>query len=91
MFLKEYLSDPITLDQINEAEEIVTMHGLPFNRKGWEYILNSHGGYLPLIIRAVKEGSIIPTKNLLVSVENTDTECAWLTSFMETAILRAVW
>jgi nicotinamide phosphoribosyltransferase len=91
MFLKEYLSDPITLDQINEAEEIVTMHGLPFNRKGWEHILNVHGGYLPLIIRAVKEGSIIPTKNLLVSVENIDPECAWLTSFMETAILRAVW
>jgi nicotinamide phosphoribosyltransferase len=91
MFLKEYLSKPITLDQINEAEEIVNAHGLPFNRAGWEYILKQYGGFLPLCIRAVKEGSIIPTKNLLVSVKNTDPNCAWLTSFMETAILRAVW
>lgn len=91
IFLQEYLSKPINLDQINEAEEIVTAHGLPFNRKGWEYILKEYSGYLPLYIRAAEEGSIIPTKNLLVSVENTDPNCAWLTSFMETAILRAVW
>ncbi|QGT54307.1 nicotinamide phosphoribosyltransferase [Synechococcus phage B3] len=91
MFLKEYLSKPITLDQINEAEEIVNAHGLPFNRAGWEYILEQYGGFLPLCICAVKEGSIIPTKNLLVSVKNTNPNCGWLTSFMETAILRAVW
>ncbi len=30
---------------------------------GWEYILEKHGGRLPLRIRAVPEGTIVPNKN----------------------------
>jgi nicotinamide phosphoribosyltransferase len=30
-------------------------------------------------------------KNVLMTIENTDPECYWLTSFLETALLRAVW
>lgn len=91
MFLKEYLSKPITLKDIAVAEQIITAHGEPFNRVGWEYIVNKHNGFLPLIIKAVPEGTVVPTGNILVSVENTDPECAWLTSYIETAILRGVW
>lgn len=91
MFLKEYLAKPITLKDIAIAEAIITAHGEPFNRAGWEYIVSKHGGYLPLIIKAVPEGTVVPTGNILVSVENTDPNCAWLTSYIETAILRGVW
>jgi nicotinamide phosphoribosyltransferase len=90
-FIKEYLLDPITIDDINEAEEIITAHGEPFYREGWEYILNTHNGMLPIIIKAVPEGSVVPVRNVLVTVENTDPKCYWLTSFLETALLRAVW
>jgi nicotinamide phosphoribosyltransferase len=90
-FIKEYLTTPITAADINEAEAVWKLHGEPFNREGWEYILNKHEGYLPLIIRAVPEGSVIPTNNVLVTVEATDEKCFWLTSFVETALLRAVW
>lgn len=90
-FLMEYLSNPITIGDINEAEEIVTAHGEPFNRTRWEYILYKHNGKLPVIIKAVPEGSVVPVKNVLVTIENTDPECYWLTSFLETALLRAVW
>ena len=31
--------------------------------KGWKYILEKHGGKLPLRIRAVPEGSVVPVKN----------------------------
>lgn len=91
IFLKEYLSNPITWEDIDLAELIVTAHGEPFNREGWEYILYQHGGKLPLRIKAVPEGSVIPVKNVLATVENTDPNCAWLTSYVETAILRAIW
>jgi len=90
-FIQEYLTKPITAADIDEAEAVITAHGEPFNREGWEYILNTHGGYLPIQIKAAKEGSIIPVKNVLATVENTDPKCGWLTSYLETAILRAVW
>lgn len=90
-FIKEYLLDPITVEMIDEAEAIITAHGEPFNREGWEYILDEYKGYLPVEIRAVPEGSVIPVSNILVSIRNIDPECYWLTSFLETALLRAVW
>lgn len=91
MFLKQYLAKPITREDIDEAEEVVNLHGIPFYREGWEYILDAHGGFLPVHIKAIPEGSVIPVKNVLATIENTDTRCFWLTSFLETALLRAIW
>jgi nicotinamide phosphoribosyltransferase len=91
MFLKQYLTKSISLDDIDEAEIICIAHGVPFNREGWLYILNQHQGYLPLEIEAVAEGTQVPTGNVLVQVINTDPKCAWLTSYIETALLRAIW
>jgi nicotinamide phosphoribosyltransferase len=90
-FLREVLSDKITLEQINFAERIITGQGCPFNRAGWEYILKNHNGYLPLHIKAMPEGTVIDKKNVLVTVVNTDPECFWLTTYVEPALLRAVW
>ena len=81
-FIKEYLLTPITQEDIDEADAIITAHGEPFYREGWEYILKEHNGYLPLIIKAVPEGTVVPVKNVLVTVENTDPKCFWLTTFL---------
>ena len=91
MYLKRYLARPITQAEIDYADELWTAHGVPFNRAGWEHILNVHGGRLPLRIEAVKEGTVLPIKNAIVQIINTDPAVPWLTSFMETALLRAVW
>lgn len=91
MYLKEYLSKPITQKMIDEAEKFLKIHGEPFNKEGWQYILEQHGGYLPVRIRAVPEGMIVPTSNVMVSVEATDPKCFWLSSYLETSLLRAVW
>ena len=72
MFLKKYLSNPITAEMIDEAEEVLMAHCGSFNREGWEYILNVHGGRLPLRIQAVPEGTVMPLSNVLVQVVNTD-------------------
>jgi nicotinamide phosphoribosyltransferase len=90
-FIKEYLLEPITQTDIDVAAEIITAHGEPFNREGWEYILRTHKGFLPVVIRAVPEGTVVPVKNVLATIENTDPECFWLTTWLETALLRAIW
>jgi nicotinamide phosphoribosyltransferase len=90
-FIDEYLTTPVTMEMIDEAEAIITAHGEPFNREGWEYILNVYDGYLPVEIKAVPEGTVVPVKNILASIVNTDPKCYWLTSFLETALLRAIW
>lgn len=92
-FIKEYLCNPITQADIDEAEEVVNKHIGPgvFNREGWEHILREHAGFLPVLIKAAPEGCIIPTHNVLVTIVNTDPKCFWLTSYLETALLRAVW
>ncbi len=90
-FIKEYLLEPITQADIDIADEILTAHGEPFNREGWEYILSAHGGYLPVVIRAVPEGTVVPVKNVLATIENTDPKAFWLTTWLETALLRAIW
>lgn len=89
--IKEYLLTPITAEQIDFAEKIWNAHGMQFNRQGWEYILKEHGGLIPVKIRAVKEGSVIPVKNVLCVIENTDPAVPWVTTWAETLILRAIW
>jgi len=91
IFLKEYLSTPITLADIEEADQFWKAHGEPFYREGWEYILCNHAGKLPVSIKAVPEGTVVSGKNVLVTIVNTDPKCWWLPSFLETALLRAVW
>ena len=90
-FMKQYLLCPITYDDVSEAEALLTAHGLPFNQAGWLRIVNEHGGLLPIEIVAAEEGEVIPTHNVLVQVRNTDPELAWVTTYIETALLRAIW
>jgi nicotinamide phosphoribosyltransferase len=89
--VKKYLTTPITRQDIDEADAYWTAHGVEFNRAGWEHVLNVHGGRLPIVIKAVPEGTIVPFKNVLLTIENTDPNCFWLTSFVETILLRGVW
>lgn len=90
-FLKAYLEKPITKANIDEAEAILTAHGLVFHRAGWEYILKKHNGLMPIQIEAVEEGTLVPKREVMVQVQNTDKQCFWLVNYLETAILRAIW
>ncbi len=90
-FIKQYLLLPITQDQLEFAADVWEAAGMPFNRRGWQHIIDKHNGYLPVKISAVLEGTLVPTKNVMCIIENTDPECFWLTTWIETALLRAVW
>jgi nicotinamide phosphoribosyltransferase len=86
--LKEYFSKPVTALDVELAHEVCQAHGVPFNRDGWLHIVNVHKGLLPVRICAVPEGSVVPTLNVLLTIENTDPACYWLTSFLETILMR---
>lgn len=92
--LKEFLEGSvITQDDVEEAAELAAIHfgnGTLFNRRGWEHVVNEHGGRLPLRIKAVPEGSVVPTGNVLMTVENTCEHCYWLTNAVE-SLLTHVW
>lgn len=93
-FLKKYLEgEVVTMEKIDQAEKLVQAHlgnKKYFNRAGWEYIVKNHGGKLPLVIKAVQEGTEVPVSNVLMTVENTDDACFWLTNYVETLLVQ-VW
>ena len=88
--LKREFMRAVARADIDEAEELLHAHGVPFNKAGWELLIARHGGLFPLEIRAAAEGSVIDTHNALLSVVNTDPDFYWLPSYAETALLR-VW
>lgn len=88
--LKEYLAKPITHADVDEARDLFAAHGEPFNETGWRYIVDHHGGLLPIRIRAVPEGSVVPTHNALMTIESTDPQAYWVPSYLETMLLR-IW
>lgn len=90
-YIKEYLLQRVTEEDVNEAEEFCRHHGTPFNKEGWMYIVHTHGGALPVEINAVPEGTVVNTHNVLLTIQNTDTHVPWITSYVETALLRAIW
>jgi nicotinamide phosphoribosyltransferase len=59
-----------------------------FNINGWTRLLEKHGGRLPISIKAVPEGTVMPYHNVLITVENTDEEFPWLTNFIETILVQ---
>lgn len=93
-FIKRFLCGPVvTKDKIDEAEKFAEKHfGNKdiFHRRGWEHILEKHRGFLPVVINAVPEGTVVPYKNVLFTLENTDPECYWLTNYLETLLVQ-VW
>jgi nicotinamide phosphoribosyltransferase len=91
-YLVEYLGRALTRAHVDEADAFFAVHGEPFNRQGWEYLIDTYGGHFPVRIRAVPEGSAVPTGNVLFDIELTtpDPRVFWVVSWLETLLVR-VW
>jgi len=81
---------PITMEHVRRAGPRVEAHGEPFNWAGWTRIVEKHGGHVPMRIRALREGTIVPTGTATMTCESTDPELAWVADFFE-APLERVW
>lgn len=93
-FLDRYLAGPVvTQAKIDAADELFRAHFCGqdvFNRRGWEHLLHAHGGRLPVTIKAVPEGTVVPENNVLMTIENNDDRAYWLTNWLETLLVQ-VW
>ncbi|XP_026533026.1 nicotinamide phosphoribosyltransferase [Notechis scutatus] len=81
----------VTKEKIQIAKEVYKEHFQDdvFNETGWNYILEKYDGRLPIEIKAVPEGFVIPRGNVLFTVENTDPNCYWLTNWIETILVQS--
>ena len=92
-YIKRYLMGKVvTEEKIRQAEILVNAH-MPqntFNRYDWKYVLDEYGGYLPIEIKAVPEGTNVDKGNILVNIENTvdDERIAWIPNYLETLCLK---
>ncbi|PCJ96796.1 MAG: nicotinate phosphoribosyltransferase [Hyphomicrobiales bacterium] len=91
MFVHKYLLTPITKEDVDKAEKLILSQTGIFNREDWDIIVNEFGGFLPILITGLPEGTITKPGIMLANVVATDERFAWLASFVETAMLRSIW
>lgn len=89
--LHKWEQNPITEAMIREANDYLVPHGVPFNKEGWEYIVDVHEGRLPLAIEAVPEGTVVRGQNVVAQLINTDERLPWLPGYVEPPMLRSCW
>jgi nicotinamide phosphoribosyltransferase len=89
---KHLVGQVVTKESLKQASEFWHEHfGKDIVDKDmWEYIIKKYDGHLPIRIKAVPEGTVVPTGNVLMTIENMDPKCGPLTTFLETILLQ-VW
>jgi len=98
-FIKDYLIDNFNENFFNVDKETVVAdyrriikNSLGENCADTSHIEALHDlGYLPIKIKAVKEGTLIPMKVPVFTIENTLKDFYWLTNFLETLISANMW
>lgn len=80
----------ITKEMVLYAQKRVLAHGEPFYFELWQKRI---GNPLPIQIRAIPEGMTVPVGTPIVAVLDTNPEedTWWVTGWLETQIVRAVW
>lgn len=86
--LKDVFSNPVTKDDVDYLKSYIVPHGLPFNEPGFDKLVNKHGGYWPIEIQALPEGTVSPTRVPQIQYKETDPDFAWAPSFLETTAIR---
>lgn len=83
----------ITNEFIEEFVDYVKLHFdfVPIKLiEKWLYIKDKFNGKLPLKIEALTEGTVITSNTIVMTISNTDPECAFLPSYFESYLLH-VW
>ncbi|WP_040704667.1 nicotinate phosphoribosyltransferase [Nocardia takedensis] len=97
-FLRDVLEDSFAaffaadVDRVCAEYERRVTSILGPNHIGSDHIRALHAlGYLPLSIRSLPEGTLVPLRVPVLTVENTHPEFFWLTNYLETALSAAIW
>ena len=98
-FIKEYLIDYFDENFFNRPEDEVVNEYQDFITQtlGAQYNDSSHIralhklGYLPLLIKALPEGTAVEVKTPVLTIQNTHSDFFWLTNYFETLISCSTW
>jgi nicotinamide phosphoribosyltransferase len=92
--LKKYLSGPLfTQEELDyAADHLRGVFGRDdvFDKARFQQWLDEYDAVAPVRIRAVPEGTVVGTRNVLMTIENLDDRYFWLPNFLETLLLQ-VW
>jgi len=97
-FIKEYLIDYFNSNFFHQPKERVmkeyrrrietSLGALP----AYQHLEKLHElGYLPIEIKALPEGSLVPMRVPCLTIVNTKPEFYWLTNFLETILSAITW
>lgn len=98
-FIKEYLIDYFNenffnrpLEEVLEEYSRVIKYALGKENPDTSHIKALHNlGYLPVKICAVEEGTLIPIRVPMMTIENTIPEFFWITNYLETLMSCYLW
>lgn len=98
-FVKEYLIKYFNdnffnrpLEEVIDEYKRVIKFTLGKEEVGTTHIEELHRlGYLPIKIKAVKEGTLVPIKTPMMTMENTEPKFFWLTNYLETLMSTMLW
>jgi nicotinamide phosphoribosyltransferase len=98
-FIKKYLIEYFKENFFDRTEEEVVAeyvryirHTLNVPFPDASHIVELHRiGYLPINIKAVKEGTLIPIRVPMLTIENTMPQFFWLTNYLETLMSCEMW
>lgn len=98
-FIKEYLIDRFNKDFFSKPkDEVISEYSrLVEFSLGKEYAETKHIeelhdlGYLPIKISTLPEGSLVPMRVPVMTIENTHDDFFWLTNFLETILSTSIW
>lgn len=98
-FIKEYLIDyfgehffsrPVA-EVVAEYERYIK-YALGDANPDSQHIADLHAlGFLPVLIKAVPEGTSVPIRVPMLTIENTDPKFFWVTNYLETLISCSIW
>lgn len=88
-YLEKYLTQKITHDNV---DEFIMYHKAILGDIPEDTVVKLRNladlGYLPVEIKAVREGDIIPVKNVLMTLTNTVPGYGWCVGFVESLLLK---
>lgn len=98
-FVKTYLIDFFEVNFFNRKKEDVLneytriiKNTLGVTNPDTNHIEELHDlGYLPLLIKSIDEGTLVPIRVPMLTIENTKPNFFWLTNYIETLVSCQLW
>ena len=89
MFQKDFFNRP-KFEVINEMKEEMEMYlGTTYVTTHFEALHDL--GYLPIKVKSITEGELIPMRVAMLTIQNTLPEFFWITNYLETILSTTLW